>query len=82
MVSMIMTMDILHRISEYANDKKIPAKNKPRDIAKRTPRSLLGSLSNIDIIEGDGWREMTEVTKDNRLIFKMFDIGPPKGIIR
>lgn len=82
MVSMIMTMEILHRISEYSEDRKIPARNKPRDIAKRTPRSLLGSLSNIDIIEGEGWREMTEVTRDNKLIFKMFDIGPPKGITR
>lgn len=82
MVSMIMTMDMLARISEFSRDPKVNAKMKPRDIAKRSPGSLLDSLSNLEIIEGDGWRRLTELTKDDRLIFEMFDVGPPKGIDR
>jgi len=80
MVSMIMTMEMINRISEIAKDKQIRPENKPRDIAKRGPISLLDSLSNLEIIYGNGWKQMTEVTKDNRLIFRMFDIGPPKDM--
>lgn len=79
MVSMIMVMEMINRISEVAKDNQIRPENKPRDIAKRSPISLLDSLSNLEIIYGNGWKQMTEVTKDNRLIFRMFDIGPPKG---
>ncbi len=79
MVSMIMIMEMINRISEVAKDNQTRPENKPRDIAKRSPISLLDSLSNLEIIYGNGWKQMTEVTKDNRLIFRMFDIGPPKG---
>lgn len=76
MVSAIMRMEMLNRISEVADDKKMKKELKPRDIEKRTPTSLLSSLSNIQMIYGNGWKQMTEVTKDNRLIYKMFDVGP------
>ncbi len=82
MVSMIMTVDIKNRLAEYCADRSVKPKDKPRNISHRTPESLLESLDNIEIIEGKGWREMTEPTKDNRLIFKMFDVGPPKDITR
>ena len=76
MVASIMRMEILSRISEISEDKRMRPEDKPRDIEKRTPTSLLGSLSNIEMVYGDGWKRMTELTKDNRLIFKMFDVGP------
>lgn len=81
MVSMIMKVEMISRITEVANDKKIKPQNKPRDIARRTPESLLASLSNIERIYGDGWTHLTEITKDNRLVFSMFDVGPTKGLI-
>lgn len=80
MVSAIMTVEILRRRNEFANDKNVNPKNKPRDLAKRTPGMFLDSLSNIEMIYGDGWKQMTEVTKDDRLIFDMFSIGPPKDV--
>ncbi|MBR2255412.1 MAG: transposase [Candidatus Methanomethylophilaceae archaeon] len=76
MVSSIMRMEMLNRISEVSRDRKTKAEDKPRDIEKRTPASLLGSLSNIEMIYGNGWRQMTELTRDNRLIYDMFDVGP------
>ncbi|MBR4202457.1 MAG: hypothetical protein IKQ93_02670, partial [Candidatus Methanomethylophilaceae archaeon] len=76
MVASIMRMEILSRISEISEDKRMRPEDKLRDIEKRTPTSLLGSLSNIEMVYGDGWKRMTELTKDNRLIFKMFDVGP------
>ena len=72
----IMRMEMLSRISEVSEDKSIKPDDKPRDIEKRTPTSLLDSLSNIEMVYGDGWKQMTELTKDNRLIYKMFDVGP------
>ncbi len=81
MVSMIMKVEMIWRISEVADSKKIKPANKPRNIAKRTPEGLLASLSNIERVEGFGWGGLTEVTKDNRAVFNMFDIGPTKGLI-
>ena len=80
MVSSIMRMEMLNRISEISNDKKLDPKLKPRDIEKRGPTSLLTSLSNIQMIYGNGWQQMTEMTKDNRLIYRMFDVGPMSGL--
>ena len=82
MVSLILRMEMINRISEVANDKTMKKELKPRDIGKRSPTSLLDSLSNIELIIGDGWNHLTEVTKDCRLIYNMFNIGPPKGIDR
>ena len=76
MVASIMRMEMISRISEVSEDKSIKPEDKPRDIEKRTPTSLLDSLSNIEMVYGDGWKQMTELTKDNRLIYKMFDVGP------
>lgn len=76
MVAAIMRMEMVNRISEYSEDKTIKAELKPRDLDKRTPGSLLSSLSNIEMVYGNGWKQMTELTKDNRLIFRMFDVGP------
>ncbi len=81
MVSMIMKVEMLGKISEVADDKKIKPEKKPRNIARRTPESLLASLSNIEMVQGDGWNHLTEITKDNRLVFDMFDVGPTKGLI-
>ncbi len=81
MVSMIMKVEMLCRISEVADDKTVKSENKPRNIGRRTPESLLASLSNIEMVEGDGWSHLTEVTRDNRLVYNMFDIGPTKGLI-
>ena len=67
---------MLNYISEVAEDKRMKKELKPRDIEKRAPTSLLSSLSNIQMIYGNGWKQMTEVTKDNHLIYKMFDVGP------
>lgn len=80
MVSAIMSVEIVRRRNEFANDKRIDPKKKPKDVAKRTPGMFLDSLSNIEMICGDGWKQMTEVTKDDRLIFDMFSIGPPKDV--
>lgn len=33
-------------------------------------------LNNIQMIYGNGWKQMTELIKDNRLIYKMFNIDP------
>lgn len=82
MVSSIMRMEMLNRISEVSDDRKLNPKLKPGDIGKRTPTSLLTSLSNIQMIYGNGWRQMTELTKDNRLIYRMFDVGPMAGLGR
>ena len=79
MVSMIMRMEMVNRISEYAADKKIKTKDKPRNIGRQKPETLLSSLSTIEVVRGTGWEELTEVTRECRLIYKMFDIGPPKG---
>lgn len=76
MVASIMRMEIIDRISEYANDDTVRKELKPRDLEKRTPGSLLSSLSNIEMVYGNGWKQMTELTKDNRLIYKMFNVGP------
>jgi len=81
MVSMMMKVEMIWRISEVADDKKIKPANKPRNIGKRTPEGLLASLSNIERVEGDGWNHLTEITRDNRLVFDMFDVGPTKGLI-
>lgn len=81
MVSMMMKVEMIWRIQEVADDKKIKPANKPRNIARRTPEGLLASLSNIERVEGDGWSHLTEITRDNRLVFDMFDIGPTKGLI-
>lgn len=82
MVSLILRMEMVNRISEVAKDKGMRKELKPRDIGKRTPTSLLDSLSNIELIIGEGWNHLTEVTKDCRLIYNMFNIGPPKGVDR
>lgn len=76
MVSSIMRMEMLDRISEVSNDRTMKAELKPRDIEKRTPASLLSSLSNLQMVYGNGWKHMTELTRDNRLIYNMFDVGP------
>lgn len=82
MVALIMQMEIIHRSNEYEADKKIRNSLKPKGLSKRTPEMLLASLSNIELIKGENWVRMTELTKDNRLIYKMFNVGPPKGIDR
>ena len=41
----------------------------------------MASLSNIERVEGNGWSHLTEITRDNRLVFSMFDVGPTKGLI-
>ena len=82
MVSLIMQMEMIHRSSEYDADRNVRSDQKPRGLSKRTPGMLLASLSNLELIRGEGWCGMTELTKDNRLIFKMFEVGPPKGIDR
>ena len=79
MVSMIMKMEMVNRISECAGDRKVKAKDKPRNIGRQTLESLLSTLSTVEIVRGTGWEELTEVTKECRLIYRMFDIGPPKG---
>ena len=81
MVAMIMKVEMLKRISEVADDKKIKPADKPRNLSRRTPEDLLASLSNIERIYGNGWSHLTEITRDNRFVFKMFDIGPTKGLI-
>ena len=78
---MMMKVEMIWRISEVADDKRIKAADKPRNIGKRTPEGLLASLSNIERVEGDGWSHLTEITRDNRLVFDMFDVGPTKGLI-
>ena len=81
MIAMIMKVEMLKRISEVADDKKIKPADKPRNLSRRTPEDLLASLSNIERIYGKGWSHLTEITRDNRLVFKMFNIGPTKGLI-
>lgn len=81
MVSMMMKVEMIWRIQEVADDKKIEPSDKPRNIGKRTPEGLLASLSNIERVEGDGWNHLTEITRDNRMVFDMFDVGPTKGLI-
>ena len=81
MVSMMMKIEMMRRIAEVADDKKIKPADKPRNIGRRTPEGLLSSLSNIERVEGDGWSHLTEITRDNRLVFSMFDVGPTKGLI-
>lgn len=82
MVSLIMQMEMIHRSSEYDADRNVRSDQKPRGLSKRTPGMILASLSNLELIRGEGWCRMTDLTKDNRLIFKMFEVGPPKGIDR
>ncbi|MCQ2071350.1 MAG: transposase [archaeon] len=82
MVSLIMTMEMIAESKEYGGNPKVKAELKPRGIGKRTPRMYLDSLGNVEMIYGDGWKQMTEVTKDDRLIFRMFDVGPPKGSVK
>lgn len=82
MVSLIMTMEMIAESKEYENAHRTRAELKPKGLGKRTPRMYLDSLSNIEMIYGNGWKQMTEVTKDDRLIFKMFNVGPPKGLTR
>lgn len=82
MVSMMMMkVEMLRRIAEVADDKKIKPSDKPRNIGRRTPEGLLASLSNIEKVQGNGWERLTEITRDNRLVFNMFDVGPTKGLI-
>ena len=45
------------------------------------PKSILGSLSNIEMAEWDGWSRLTEVAKDKRLVLDTFGVGPTKGMI-
>ena len=66
MVSQIMRMEVLNRMSEMSKDKKLNPRLKPEDIEKRAPTSLLTSLSSIQIINGNGWKQMTVLTKYNR----------------
>ena len=54
MVSMIMKMEIVNRISEYAKDRRVKTKDKPRNIDRQTPESLLSSLSTIEIVRPAG----------------------------
>lgn len=82
MVSNIIRVEIMNKISEVANDKDMKQSLKPRDIDKRTPDSLLDSLSNIRKVYGNGWAEITELTKDNRLIYSMFNVGPSKDMVK
>lgn len=49
------------------------------NIVRQTLESLLSTLSTIEIVIGTGWEELTEVTKECRLIYRMLDIGPTKG---
>lgn len=81
MVSMMMKVEMLRRIAEVADDKRIKPSDKPRNIGRRTPEGLLASLSNIEKVQGNGWEHLTEITRDNRLVFNMFDVGPTKGLI-
>lgn len=48
----------------------------------QTQKSLLSTLSNMEIVKGTGWKELTEVTKDCRLIYRMFDMARPKDSSR
>lgn len=80
MVSTILRVEIRNTIREVADNTKLKADLKPRDISSQTPSSLLSSLSNLEIIYGDGWQQLTEVTRNNRLIYKMFDVGPPNEL--
>lgn len=82
MLCMIMKMEMVNRISEYAKDKKAKTKDKPRNIGRQTSESLLSILSTIEVVRGLGWEELTEVTRECRLIYRMFDIGLPKGFKR
>ena len=75
MATSIMRVEMIDHISEYANDDTVRKELKPRNLEKRTPSSLLSSLSNIEIAYGNGWKQMTELTKDNRLIYRMFNVG-------
>lgn len=36
----------------------------------------------MEIVKGTGWKELTEVTKDCRLIYRMFDMARPKDSSR
>ena len=81
MVSMMMKVEMLRRIAEVADDRRIKPSDKPRNIGRRTPEGILASLSNIERVEGRGWSHLTEITRDNRLVFSMFDVGPTKGLI-
>lgn len=80
MVSIIMEM--ANRISEYAKDKKVKTKDKPRIIGRQTPESLLSTLITIEVVRGTGWEELTEITKECRLIYRTFDYSPSKGFKR
>lgn len=42
---------------------------------------MLASLSKIEKVQGNGWKHLTENTRDNRLVFNIFDVGPTKGLI-
>jgi len=64
MVANIMRMYMVNRISEYSDDKTIKPDQKPRDIDKQTPESLLSSLSNIEMVYINGGNDqMTEMTR-------------------
>lgn len=82
MVSTIMEMDMFHTMRTYADDKKVKEDLKPRNLRKMDPQMVLGSVSNVDIVEGEGWKQLTEVTKTARLIYRMFGVDPPEDIPR
>jgi hypothetical protein len=74
MVSSIIRAEMLNRIHEVSKDSKTKPEFQPRGIEVQTPTTLLSSLDNIEMIYGNGWKQMTEMTKDNQLIYEMFDI--------
>ena len=43
---------------------------------------LLASLIYLEPIQSKIWRRMTESTRNNRLTFKMFNVGSLQGINR
>ena len=75
-------MEIVNRISEYAKDGKVKMKDKLRIIGRQISESLLSTPSTIEIVRGTGSEELAEVTKECRLIYRMFDIGLSKGFKR
>ncbi len=67
MVSMILRMEIYRRISKSG---RVPSKS---DIS-----SIMDSTGDVVIVHGGGWRRMTDISKENRLIYKMLGVDPPK----
>ena len=82
MVSLIMRMYMLKVVSEIRKadrDTKGRKPERPKNYDSRAPAELLSSLSNFSVIETPEWSRLTEVTRDNRLLYEMFQSVCPKG---